>query len=101
MWQCKILSTIVFCAKTKIFGFDQFYGDEGAALGDELVSQAYSFRQQEGGEVSVFASRLDNQIRQAKNHGVELLPGEEAVDRHLRLLLWQGLKESIKDKLGP
>ena len=88
-------------AKTKIFGFDQFYGDEGAALGDELVSQAYSFRQQEGGEVSVFASRLDNQIRQAKNHGVELLPGEEAVDRHLRLLLWQGLKESIKDKLGP
>ena len=58
-------------AKTKIFGFDQFYGDEGAALGDELVFQAYSFRQQEGGEVSVFASRLDNQIRQAKNHGAK------------------------------
>ena len=47
--------------KTKIIGFgpkmsverilgqlDQFYGDEGAAMGDELLSQAYSFRQQEG-----------------------------------------------------
>ena len=30
-----------------------------------------------------------------------MLPDEEAVDRHLRLLLWQGLKESIKDKPGP
>ena len=47
--------------KTKIIGFgprmsverilgqlDQFYGDGGAAMGDELLSQAYSFRQQEG-----------------------------------------------------
>ena len=98
-------------AKTKIAGFgpgtsverileqlDQFYGDEGAAVGDQLLSQAYSFRQQEGEEVSAFASRLNNQIREAKNHGAESLPDEEAVDRHLRLLLWQGLKESIKDK---
>ena len=67
-------------------------------MGDQLLSQAYSFRQQEGEEVSAFASRLDNQIREEKNHGAELLPNEEAVDRHLRLLLWQGLKESIKDK---
>ena len=89
-------------AKTKIVGFgpgtsverileklDQFYGDEGAAVRDELLSQAYSFRQQEGEDVSAFASRLDNQIRQAKkkNHGAELLPDEEAVDRHLKLLL--------------
>lgn len=41
---------------------------------------------------------LDNQIRKAKNHGAELLPDEEAVDRQLRLLFWQGLKESVKDK---
>ena len=43
-------------------------------------------------------TRLDNQIHQGKNHGAELLPDEEAVDCHLRLLFWQGLKESIKDK---
>ena len=98
-------------AKTKIVGFgpgtsvkkileklDQFYGDQGAAMGDELLSQAYNFRQHKGEEVSAFASRLDSQFRQAKNHGVELLPDEEAVDRHLRLLFWQGLKESVKDK---
>ena len=60
------------------------YGDEGAAVGDELLSQAYSFQQQEGEEVSAFASRLDNQIWAAKNHGAELLPDEETGDRHLR-----------------
>ena len=56
-------------AKTKIVGFgpgtsverileqlDQFYGNEGAAMGDELLSQANSFRQQESEEVSAFAS---------------------------------------------
>ena len=53
-------------------------------MGDELLSQAYSFRQQEGEEVSAFASHLDNQIRAAKNHGTELFPNEEAVDRQLR-----------------
>ena len=67
-------------------------------MGDELLSRAYNFRQQESEEVSAFASRLDNQIRKAKNHGAELLPDEEAVDLHLRLLFWQGLKESMKDK---
>ena len=98
-------------AKNKIVGFgsgtsveqilqqlDQFYGDDGAAVGDELLSQAYKMRQQESEEVSAFASRLDNKIRQAKNHGADLLPDEEAVDRHLRLLFWQGLKENVKDK---
>ena len=42
---------------------------------------------------SAFAYRLDNQIRKAKNHDAELLPDEEAVDRHMRLLFWQSLKE--------
>ena len=55
-------------------------------------------RQQESEEVSAFASRLDNKIRQAKNNGTDLLPHEEAVDCHLRLLFWQGLKEAVKDK---
>ena len=54
------------------------------------------FPEQESEEVSAFASRLDNQIRQAKNHGAKLLPDKE--DCHLRLLFWQGLKESVKDK---
>lgn len=58
------------------------------AIGDKLLSRVYNFCQQESEEVSVLASRLDNQIRQAKNHGAELLPDEEAVDHHLRLLFW-------------
>ena len=98
-------------AKTKIVGFglrmsverileqlNQFYANEGVAVGVELLSCGYSFQQQEGEEVSAFASCLDNQIWQAKDHGAELLPNEKAVDQHLRLLLWQGLKESVKDK---
>ena len=68
------------------------------AIGDELLSRVYNFCQQESEEVSVLASRLDNQIRQAKKHGAELLPDEEAVDHHLRLLFWQGVKESTKEK---
>lgn len=68
---------------------DQFYGDQGAASGDELLSSAYNFRQNKSDKVSVFVSRLGNQIQQPKNHGAELLPNEEAVDCHLRLLFWQ------------
>ena len=49
-------------------------------------------------EVSAFASRLDNQLRKAKEKGTELLPDDTALDRHLRLLFWEGLKSSIKDK---
>ena len=98
-------------AKTKIVRFgpgayieeileklDQFYGDQGAAVGDELLSQTYNFHQQESEEVSVFGSHLDNQICQSKNHGTELLPDNEAVSSHQRLLFWQELKESVKDK---
>ena len=86
-------------AKIKIIGFgpgasveeileklDQFYGNQGAAVVDKLLSRACNFRQQESEEVSAFASQLDNQICQAKNHGAELLPDKEAVNRHLRLL---------------
>lgn len=58
------------------------------AIGDKLLSRVYNFCQQESEEVSVLASRLDNQIRQAKNHGAKLLPDEEAVDHRLRLLFW-------------
>ena len=45
-----------------------------------------------------FASRLDNQIRQAKKHGAELLPDDKTTDRHFRLLFWLGLEGSVKDK---
>ena len=51
-------------------------------MGDELLAQAYNFRQHESEEVFIFASHLDNQIQHAKNHGAELLPNEQAVDRH-------------------
>lgn len=98
-------------AKTKIVGFssdstpsqilarlDQFYGELGAATGDELLASAYKMKQNEGEEVSAFASRLDNIIRKAKSLGTELLPDETSVDKHLRLLFWEGLKDVIKDK---
>ena len=49
-------------------------------------------------EVSAFVSRLDNQLRKAKEKGTELLPDDTALDRDLRLLFWEGLKLSIKDK---
>ena len=49
-------------------------------------------------EVSAFASRLHNQFREAKEKGTELLPDDTVLDRHLRLLFWEGLKPSIKDK---
>ena len=44
---------------------------------------------------------IHRSLGQLKNHGTELLPEKEAVYRHLRLLLSQRLKESIKDKAGP
>ena len=55
-------------------------------------------KQGEREEVSAFASRLDNQLRKAKEKGTELLPDETALDRHRRLLFWEGLKPSTKDK---
>ena len=33
-----------------------------------------------------------------KTNDVKLLPDKEAVDCHLRVLVWLGLKESVKDK---
>ncbi|KAK3742406.1 hypothetical protein QZH41_020713, partial [Actinostola sp. cb2023] len=44
---------------------DQFYSDVGAATGDEVLAEAYRFRQRENEEVAAFASRLDNHIRMA------------------------------------
>ena len=55
--------------------------------------QAYRFE-----EVSAFASRLDTQIRQATSLGAELLPDEDAVDRHLSIIFYEGLKETVEDK---
>ena len=77
---------------------DQFYSEEGAAKGGEILTRAYAMKQGECEEVSAFASRLDNQLRKAKEKGTELLTDETALDRHLRLLFWEGLKPSIKDK---
>jgi len=98
-------------AKSKMVGFgseasvssilkllDQFYSEEGAATGGEILTRAYAMKQGELEEVSAFASRLDNQLRKAKEKGTELLPDDTALDRHLRLLFWEGLKSSIKDK---
>ena len=98
-------------AKSKLVGFgsessvssilqslDQFYSEEGAATGGEILTRAYAMKQGEREEVSAFASRLDNQLRKAKEKGTELLTDDTALDRHLRLLFWEGLKPSIKDK---
>ena len=56
------------------------------------------FKQGENEEVAAFASRLDNHVRMAKLRGTELLPDEDAVERQLRMLFWEGIKDSIKDK---
>lgn len=98
-------------AKSKMVGFgpeasassilqslDQFYSEEGAATGGEILTRAYAMKQGEFEEVSAFASRLDNQLRKAKEKGTELLPDDAALDRHLRLLFWEGLKPVVKDK---
>lgn len=76
---------------------DQFYSEEGAATGGEILTRAYIMRQEEFEEISAFASRLDNQLRKAKK-GTKLLPDDAALDRHLRLLFWEGLKPVVKDK---
>ena len=85
-------------AKSKIVGFgpeasassfleslDQFYNDKGAATEGKILTRAYAMKQEEFEEVSAFASRLDNQLRKAKEKGTELLPDDAALDRHLRL----------------
>ena len=48
---------------------DQFYSEEGAATGGEILTGAYAMKQGEREEVSAFASRLDNQLRKAKEKG--------------------------------
>ena len=98
-------------AKTKLVGLgadsqsaeileklDQFYSDVGAATGDEVLAEAYRFRQRENEEVAAFASRLDNHIRMAMARGTEMLPDETAVERQLRMLFWEGIRDPIKDK---
>ena len=77
---------------------DQFYSEEGAATGGEILTRSYAMKQGNREEVSAFASRLDNLLRRAKEKGTGLLPDDTALDRHLRLLFLEGLKPSIKDK---
>ncbi|EDO34157.1 predicted protein [Nematostella vectensis] len=77
---------------------DQFYGDNGSVHGDELISQAYKFKQGEHEEVSAFASRLDTQLRKAKEQGAELLKDDDALSKHLSLIFWEGLLFGIRDK---
>ena len=88
-------------AKRKVVGFsadttmedmlsqlDQFYMEDGWVTGDEMLAEAYKWKQGAQEEVAVFASRLDNQVRKAKVRGTALLPDEG----------WEGLKGPIKDK---
>ena len=83
---------------TILQSLDQFYSEEGAATGVEILTRAYPMKQGKHEEVSAFASRLDNQLRKAKEKGTELLPDDTTLDWHLRLLFWEGLKPSIKDR---
>lgn len=98
-------------AKSKVVGFaadisledmllqlDQFYKEDGGVTGDEMLAEAYKWKQGAQEEVAAFASRLDNQVRKAKVRGTALLPDESAVDKQLRVLFWEGLKGPIKDK---
>lgn len=55
-------------------------------------------KKEEFEEVSAFSSRLDNQLRRAKEKGTELFPDDAALDCHFRLLFWEGLKPVIKGK---
>ena len=48
---------------------DQFYSDEEAASGGEILTCAYAMKQGEFKEVSAFASQLDNQLRKVKEKG--------------------------------
>ena len=106
----KIRRSLQGKAKSKLVGFgseasvssilqslDQFYSEEGAATGGEILTRAYAMKQGEGEEVSAFASRVHNQLRKANEKGTGPLPDDTALDQHLRLLFWEGLKPSIKE----
>mgnify|MGYP002803607474 CR=1 FL=1 len=95
-------------AKSKVVGFsadatkedmllqlDQFYKEDGGVTGDEMLAEAYKWKQGSQEEVTAFASRLDNQVRRANVCGTALLPDEGAIDKQLRVLFWEGLKGSM------
>ena len=77
---------------------DQFYMEDGGVTVDEMLAEAYKWKQGAQEEVAAFASWLDNQVRKAKVRGMVLLQDEGAVDKQLRVLFWGGLKGRIKDK---
>ena len=97
-------------AKTKIDGLgpgsklneilerlDQFYSDSGTATWKELLTAAYAMKQKEN-EVSAYVSRLDNKLRMAKEKGTKLIPDEQSLEKHLKLLFFEGLATDIEDK---
>ena len=48
---------------------DQFYIEEGAATGGEILTRAYAMKQGEREEVSAFASRVDNHFASQESQG--------------------------------
>ena len=43
--------------------------EDGGVTGDEMLAEAYKWKQGAQEEVAAFASRLDNQVRKAKVRG--------------------------------
>ena len=91
-------NSLVWTPEAILAKLDQFYSDLGATTGDKILSEDYRMKQRDGEEVAEYAWRLDNKVRKGKTHGTELLLDEQAVDKHLRLLFWEGLSEFVKDK---
>lgn len=58
---------------------DGFMSDVGAAMGDEVLAEAYQFYQRKNEEVATFVLHLDNHVRMARSRGTELLPDDDAV----------------------
>ena len=78
---------------------DQFYSDSGSATREKLLTAAYAMKQEKNKEVSAHASRLDNKLHVAKEKGTELIPNKQSIEKHLKLLFWEGSAKDIEDKI--